>query len=230
MKNDNVTNIVISSLDASEMTGKEHSHILADIRKLIEFYNTLPVHERDIKMQGVVVSSYIDGNNRPRIKYLLSKTTALDLCMRYSTDVRNRVIIRLDELESLISVNNSDQVIINGLDDCRKNELIINEELLSSCKINTTMGSLCVIKNSATGNVKLGVSIDTETRVNDLQLGNENTLSVVYESAPINNALGLKNTISKMFVDKLIDYEWYDLSVDDMVISIKELISLTESN
>ena len=80
----------MSSIDVANVTGKQHAHILRDIRNLLD--------------QGVAASnfglgSYMDVNQQVRPCYNLTAKGCLILASGYNPILREKIINRLEELE-----------------------------------------------------------------------------------------------------------------------------------
>lgn len=80
----------MSSLQIAEITGKQHSHIMRDIRSILD--------------QGVAASnfglgSYSDVNGQSRPCYNLTKKGSLILASGYDAKLREAIIDRWEELE-----------------------------------------------------------------------------------------------------------------------------------
>lgn len=80
----------MSSIDVANVTGKQHAHILRDIRNLLD--------------QGVAASnfglgSYMDANQQVRPCYNLTAKGCLILASGYNPILREKIINRLEELE-----------------------------------------------------------------------------------------------------------------------------------
>ncbi len=81
----------MSSLEIAELTGKLHKNVLVDIEKLINELGG------QLKIQP---SSYINKQNKKQPCYNLDRESALLVTSGYSTQLRLKIIRRLDELES----------------------------------------------------------------------------------------------------------------------------------
>lgn len=81
----------ISSLDIAERTGKEHFHVLRDIRDMLE--------QLDIA-ESRFGCSYLDSTGRTLPMFNLPRREALILASGYSTTLRAKLVDRLEELET----------------------------------------------------------------------------------------------------------------------------------
>ena len=81
----------MSSLEIAEVTGKQHAHVMRDIRNLLS--------------QGVAESNfglgkYTDANSQERPCYELTKKGCLILASGYDAKLREKIIDRWEELET----------------------------------------------------------------------------------------------------------------------------------
>lgn len=83
----------MSSIEISELTGKQHKHILVDIRNMLI--------ELDIDAAGIsATQSY--GNNNVRQVFNLDKELTITLVSGYNVKMRNAIIKRWQELEGTV--------------------------------------------------------------------------------------------------------------------------------
>ena len=87
------TGTTINSKVIADITGKQHSNVMQDIRNLIE---QLGEEKRGLKFQ---LSSYFGENQKQNPMYELSKKEALLLASGYNAVFRLKIIDRLEELE-----------------------------------------------------------------------------------------------------------------------------------
>lgn len=96
MKND----IKMTSKELAELTGKEHSHVMRDIRCEIE--NLVKEGVEAESIFGLVEYTDIKGEVRPM--YSFGREGAMQIAMRYSAIIRRKVILRLEDLEKRTSL------------------------------------------------------------------------------------------------------------------------------
>jgi len=87
----------MSSKEISELTGKSHSNVMADIRNLTQQVEG----EAGMIFQ---LGEYLDANNQKRPMYLLSKKESILLVSGYNAILRLKIINRWEELEEIISL------------------------------------------------------------------------------------------------------------------------------
>lgn len=90
-----ITNdIKMTSLDIAEVTGKQHKHVLADIRKEIKELG------EEIGQPIFRPSSYINSQNKEQPCFEFGKDGAMQLALKYDAKTRYKVIKRIEELEN----------------------------------------------------------------------------------------------------------------------------------
>ena len=87
----------MSSVTLAELVEKEHKNVLADIRKLQEFYTQIYSAEKSADL--IKSSTYTDSLGRTYPCFELSKDACLDLVTGYSLPHRHAVNQRWQELE-----------------------------------------------------------------------------------------------------------------------------------
>ena len=80
----------MSSLEIAELTGKQHAHVMRDIRSLLE---------QGVAESNFGLGSYTDANGQNRPCYNLTKKGCLILASGYDVKLRERIIDRWEELE-----------------------------------------------------------------------------------------------------------------------------------
>lgn len=85
----------MSSREIAELTGKQHAHVMRDIRAMLEKISTDP--NLDWHCETV---SYTDEQGKPRDMYRMDKDTTLTLVSGYDHVLRFRIIKRWQELEA----------------------------------------------------------------------------------------------------------------------------------
>lgn len=85
-----ITQETMSSLQIAELTGKQHAHVMRDIRTLLE---------QGVAESNFGLGSYSDSNNQNRPLYNLTKKGCLILASGYDAKLRERIIDRWEQLE-----------------------------------------------------------------------------------------------------------------------------------
>ena len=83
----------MSSREIAELTGKQHSNVMVDVRNLIDQLGNEP----ELFFQ---LGSYFDANNQERPQYNLTKKETLLLVSGYSAILRLKIINRWEQLEN----------------------------------------------------------------------------------------------------------------------------------
>lgn len=86
----NPQNLSMSSREIAELTGKDHAHVMRDIRSMLE------VLKKDASRFGGI---YLDAYGREKPCFHLDDELTLTLASGYDTDLRHRVVLRLKELQ-----------------------------------------------------------------------------------------------------------------------------------
>lgn len=80
----------MSSLQIAEITGKQHQHVMRDIRALLE---------QGVDASNFGLSSYKNSQNKSQPCFILTKKGCLILASGYSALLREKIINRMEELE-----------------------------------------------------------------------------------------------------------------------------------
>jgi len=111
----------MSYLQIAELTGKTHSHVMRDIRTILE---------QGVSESNFGLGSYTDANNNPRPYYNLTKKGCLILASGYDAKLREKIIDRWEELEN--ERKNSDnmsslQLFELALNSIKENQIELKE-------------------------------------------------------------------------------------------------------
>lgn len=86
--------LTMSSLEIAGLTGKRHSDVIRDVRKMLK---ELDINERNF------ASVYVDAKGQERISFNLPKRESLILVSGYNIKMRATIIDRWQQLESIIA-------------------------------------------------------------------------------------------------------------------------------
>ncbi|MCZ2159310.1 Rha family transcriptional regulator, partial [Bartonella sp. 220] len=86
----------MSSREIAELCGKEHKHIMRDIRQMLEELNGSKFGPVDFS------GTYVDSKGEHRPCYYLPKRECLILVSGYSTTLRAKIIDRWQQLEQQV--------------------------------------------------------------------------------------------------------------------------------
>ena len=86
----------MTSLEVSEITGKNHADVMRDIRSEIE-----SIEKEGLEGQRIFAeSSYKNSQNKEQPMYTMGREGAMQIATRYSAGIRRKLIIKLEELEN----------------------------------------------------------------------------------------------------------------------------------
>ena len=88
--------VTMTSLQIAELTGKQHKHVLTDIRTMLD---ALYPEDRSAEKPADLLGAYKDSMNRKQELYQLNYELTLTLVTGYSIELRHTVVKRWMELE-----------------------------------------------------------------------------------------------------------------------------------
>ncbi len=104
----NATTQTMSSREIAELCGKQHKHVIRDIKQMLEELNAPKfgvVNFSEPKFGlAKFLSNYIDEQGKSRPCYNLPKRECLILVSGYNTTLRAKIIDRWQELEKQVAV------------------------------------------------------------------------------------------------------------------------------
>ena len=90
--NDNNKQQMMTSLEIAELTGKQHNHLMRDIRNMERAWEK-------VAQSKFGLGSYKDLNGQLRPCYLLTKTECLYIATKFNDEARAKLVLRWEELE-----------------------------------------------------------------------------------------------------------------------------------
>jgi Rha family phage regulatory protein len=99
--NDSEKQSKMSSREIAELTGKQHKHVMRDIRDME------PAWEK-ISQSKFGLTCYVDRWNRKKPMYELSKAECLYIATKFNDEARAKLIIRWEKLENRSALDFSD--------------------------------------------------------------------------------------------------------------------------
>lgn len=87
--------VEMTSLDIAEVTGKQHAHVMRDVR------NEIKELGEEIGQSIFGESSYFNTQNKEQPCYSFGKDGAMQLALKYDAKTRYKVIKRIEELEGI---------------------------------------------------------------------------------------------------------------------------------
>ena len=194
---------VTDSLILSNLVGKHHYHILRDIEFEISSLEENPNLDAPIKssiLNGFYKDTYLSVQGKELPKYVLNEEAALQVLLKYSSELRARFIVAFKQAR---------ETIFNII---RLKEL---ESVLP--ELNTNSSFVYIIKNMDTNNIKIGVSKDVYKRLETFRTGNDCQLELVYKSILCSNAFDIESNIHKEFKKYHIRGEWFNTDVKSAI-------------
>ena len=82
----------MTSLEIAELTGKQHNHLMRDIRNMEAGWEK-------VAQSKFGLGSYKDLNGQLRPCYILTKTECLYIATKFNDEARARLVLRWEELE-----------------------------------------------------------------------------------------------------------------------------------
>ena len=120
--------LIMTSLEIAEITGKEHKNVLADIRSEIE-----SIEKEGLSTELIFkLSEYKDSTGRKLPMYTFGREGAMQIATRYSAAIRRKLIMKLEELENKIKVpttlKEALQLALEQQEKLEKQQLVIQEK------------------------------------------------------------------------------------------------------
>lgn len=201
----NINNLVYSkdgqaittSKAISEVTGKEHFHILRDIRQEIEKLNDIhnPNLDSDLIINDFKKVEYIAENGQTYIQYELGEMATMQLMLKYSTEFRAMFILAFQKMKQAI----------NNMFKVKVIESVLPQD-------NRLRQYIYVIKNPLNETIKIGVANDVEKRIKQLQTGAGIELELIYKSMICSNAFSIEKDVHKHFEEYRTFGEWFKIN------------------
>ena len=88
--------LMMTSLEVAEITGKSHTHVMRDIREEVESLKSEGLEGQTIFGE----SSYKNSQNKEQPMYTMGREGAMQIATRYSAGIRRKLIMKLEELEN----------------------------------------------------------------------------------------------------------------------------------
>ncbi|GAA5112566.1 phage regulatory protein/antirepressor Ant [Bartonella jaculi] len=137
----NQTVPTMSSIEIAEVCGKQHKHVMRDIKKMLEELNAPKFGVVDFSEPkfglAKFLSNYIDEQGKTRPCYNLPKRECLILVSGYSTALRAKIIDRWQELEKqavIPQIDYSSPQVMLGVLTYLKNENEQKDNIIANLK------------------------------------------------------------------------------------------------
>lgn len=206
----NIDNLVISkdgipittSRVISEVTGKEHFHILRDIRdeinKLKEIHN--PNLDSELIINDFKETTYLAENGQVYTQYELGEMATMQLMLKYSTEYRAKFIIAFQKMKTAM---------LNMF-----KAKVLDDVLPQNNKLRQY---IYVIKNPLNETVKIGVAQDVDKRIKQLQTGAGIELELIYKSMICSNAFAIERDVHEHFKEYRTFGEWFKVNPEIVI-------------
>ena len=201
----NINNLVYSkdgvaittSKVIAEVTGKEHKHILRDIREEIDKLNNIhsPKLDYELIINDFKKVEYVAENGQTYTQYELGEMATMQLMLKYSTEFRAMFILSFQRMKQAI----------NNMFKAKVIESVLPQD-------NRLRQYIYVIKNPLNETVKIGVANDVEKRMKQLQTGAGIELELIYKSMICSNAFSIEKDVHKHFEEYRTFGEWFKIN------------------
>ena len=186
----------MSSLEVAELTGKQHKHVLRDIDNIVKSLSP------ELRL-GFKSSTYKDSTGKANRCYNLDKDSTLCLITGYDVNARMKIIKRWQELETESLMEMIDRLAITQCSFKREQPHFVY--LISDGDY-----------------IKIGVTNDIDQRVQSLQTGNPNQLTIL-TCIPCENARYIEGMLHGVFDDFKMQGEWFNLSESQIKIAVEKI-------
>ena len=193
---------ITTSRTISEITGKEHYHILRDIREEINKLSNIhnPNLDSDIIINDFKEITYIAENGQTYKEYELGEMATMQIMLKYSTEFRAMFILAFQKMKQEI----------NNMFKARVVESVLPQD-------NRLRQYIYVIKNPLNETVKIGVANDVDKRLKQLQTGAGIELELIYKSVICSNAFSIERDVHKHFEEYRTFGEWFKINPTEVI-------------
>lgn len=187
----------------AEVSGRNHYHVLRDIRNEVAELKANQNLDASIKeriLGGFKEITYKDSKGELRVAYQLSEEAFLQL--KHPSEVRARFVV------AFVSYR-------DALLDMYKARVL--EKVIP--QVSTSRSFIYIIREEGKGRLKIGISNNPENRLKTLQTGSAEDLTLLYTSLVCSNAMDIEANVHEHFKDYHVRGEWFreDLSLIDII-------------
>jgi len=192
---------ITTSTILCEYTGKQHKHVLRDIRdEIAELKNISPNLDTSLIINDFKEVFYLDSYGREQIEYELGEMATMQVLLKYSAENRAKFIITFNKMRQAINNMFKAKIIDSVLpQDSRLRQYVY------------------VIKNPLNETVKIGVAQDVDKRIKQLQTGAGIELELIYKSLICSNAFSIENDVHKEFDEYRTFGEWFKINPSTVI-------------
>ena len=192
---------ITTSTILCEYTGKQHKHVLRDIRdEIAELKNISPNLDTFLIINDFKEVFYLDSYGREQIEYELGEMATMQVLLKYSAENRAKFIITFNKMRQAINNMFKAKIIDSVLpQDSRLRQYVY------------------VIKNPLNETVKIGVAQDVDKRIKQLQTGAGIELELIYKSLICSNAFSIENDVHKEFDEYRTFGEWFKINPSTVI-------------
>ena len=196
---------ITTSKCIAEVTGKEHFHILRDIREEIAKLNDIHNPNLDNEEINLIINDfkevkYIANNGQTYTQYELGEMATMQLMLKYSTEFRARFILSFQKMKQSL----------NNMFKAKLIESVLPQD-------NRNRQYVYIIKNPLNETIKIGVANDVEKRMKQLQTGAGIELELIYKSLICSNAFSIEKDVHKHFENYRTFGEWFKINPTDVI-------------
>lgn len=196
---------ITTSKCIAEVTGKEHFHILRDIREEIAKLNDIHNPKLDNEEISLIINDfkeikYIANNGQTYTQYELGEMATMQLMLKYSTEFRARFILSFQKMKQSL----------NNMFKAKLIESVLPQD-------NRNRQYVYIIKNPLNETIKIGVANDVEKRMKQLQTGAGIELELIYKSLICSNAFSIEKDVHKHFENYRTFGEWFKINPTDVI-------------
>ena len=190
--------VTMSSRDIAKLTGKRNSDVLRDIRRMLQELDLL--NNSFLGYEGFQV---VNDDKGRTAEIQLNKELTLTLVSGYNVKMRHAIIKRWQELETESLMEMIDRLAITQCSFKREQPHFVY--LISDGDY-----------------IKIGVTNDIDQRVQSLQTGNPNQLTIL-TCIPCENARYIEGMLHGVFDDFKMQGEWFNLSESQIKIAVEKI-------
>ncbi len=195
---------ITTSRKIAEVTGKDHRHILRDIRDELDKLQKIHCPGLDSDIQLIINDfkevDYLASNGQTYKEYELGEMATMQLMLKYSTEYRAKFIISFAKMKQAIMDMFKARVVESVLpQDSRSRQFVY------------------VIRNPENDRIKIGVSNNVEKRLHVLETGAGTKLDLVYKSIVCSNAFDIENMVHRHFNEYRVFGEWFQIDASKVI-------------